>query len=213
MDDVRSIDEAQVPTDLSLMGVLKKAMMNEDVLWGNLQFNSEGMSLSRMMDIIFKWKPRESKKSNAVANYSALPGNLKKAHAKKQNSGRGSGKHKIGRAVVETRACLACKKVGHLVKDCRNKEAKDSWLAKREKKNDRREDGDDSRGRKHDRRPREREATRATIREAGARSVTQAEARRVNGVTGATAQTTVISRKRRNSRDPQRAGCRLTVKI
>ena len=88
-----------------------------------------------------------------MANYSALPGNLKKAHAKKQSSGRGSGKDKIGRAVVETRACLACKKVGHLVKDCRNKEAKESWLAKREKKNDRREDSDDSRGRKHDRHP------------------------------------------------------------
>ena len=86
-----------------------------------------------------------------MANYSALPGNLKKAHAKKQNSGRGSGKDKIGRAVVETRACLACKKVGHLVKDCRNKEAKDDWLAKREKKQSRREDNDESRGRKHDR--------------------------------------------------------------
>ena len=89
-------------------------MMNEDVLWGNLQFNSEGMSLSRMMDIISKWKPREPKKSNAVANYSALSDNLKKAHAKKQSSGRGSGKDKINRAVVETRACLACKRVGHL---------------------------------------------------------------------------------------------------
>ena len=110
VDDVRPIDEAQLPTDLNLMGVLKKAMMNEDVLWGNLQFNSKGMSLSRMMDIISKWKPREPKKSSAVANYSALPGNLKKAHAKKQNSGRGSGKDKIGRAVVETRACLACKR-------------------------------------------------------------------------------------------------------
>ena len=67
VDDVRSIDEAQVPTDLNLMGVLKKAMKGEEVLWGNLEFNSEGMSLSRMMDIISKWKPRESKKSSAVA--------------------------------------------------------------------------------------------------------------------------------------------------
>ena len=69
-----------------------------------------------------------------------MPGYLKKAHAKKQASGRGSGKDKIGRAVVETRACLACKKVGHLVKDCRNKDAKDAWLAKREKRQSRRED-------------------------------------------------------------------------
>ena len=37
VDDVRSIDESQVPTDLNLMGVLKKAMLDQDgVLWGNL---------------------------------------------------------------------------------------------------------------------------------------------------------------------------------
>ena len=57
VDDVRSIDESEVPTDLNLMAVLKKAMMELDgMLWGNLQFNSEGMSLNRMMDIISKWK-------------------------------------------------------------------------------------------------------------------------------------------------------------
>ena len=65
-----------------------------------------------MLETIAKWKPKAKRNSVAVANYSALPGDLKKAHAKKQNSGRGSGKDKIGRAVVETRACLACKKVG-----------------------------------------------------------------------------------------------------
>ncbi len=52
VDDVRLIDEAQVPTDLNVMGVLKKAMTKEDVLWENLEFNSEGMSLDRMMTII-----------------------------------------------------------------------------------------------------------------------------------------------------------------
>ena len=41
VDDVRSIDEAQVPTDLNLMGALKKAMLDDVVLWGNLEFNSE----------------------------------------------------------------------------------------------------------------------------------------------------------------------------
>ena len=143
------------------MGVLKTAMMSNKVLWGNLQFNQSTMTLSHMMDTISKWNPKETKTSNAVANYSALPGNLKKAHAKKQNSGRGSGKDKIGQAVVETRACLACKKVGHLVKDCRNKEAKEAWLAKREKRQSRREDDDEPRGRKHDRHPRERSDSRA----------------------------------------------------
>ena len=94
---------------------------------------SKNMSLDEMTDIIAKWKPKAKRSSAAVANCSALPGNLKKAHAKKQNSGRGSGKDKIDRAVVETRACLCCKRVDHLVKDCRDKSAKDAWLAKRER--------------------------------------------------------------------------------
>ena len=47
--------------------------------------------------------------------------------------------------------------MGHLVKDCRNKETKDAWLAKREKRQSHRGDDDDSsRGRKHERQPRER---------------------------------------------------------
>ena len=62
------------------------------------------MSLNRMMNIISKWRPKEMKKSNAVANYSALPGNLKKAHAMKQHSGRGNGKDKINRAVQWTKS-------------------------------------------------------------------------------------------------------------
>ena len=80
--DVRSIDESQVPTDLYLMGILKKAMIKEDVLWGNLEFNSEGMSLDKMMNIISKWKPKDGKNSETTANYVNLPGNLKKAHAR-----------------------------------------------------------------------------------------------------------------------------------
>ena len=32
VDDVRSIDETQVPTDLNLMGVLKKATLSDKVL-------------------------------------------------------------------------------------------------------------------------------------------------------------------------------------
>ena len=90
VDDVRSIDESEVPTDLNLMAVLKKAMIDDVVLWGNLEFNSDNMSLSRMMEIISKWKPKDSKKSSAVANYSVLPGNLEKAHAKKQGQDRPS---------------------------------------------------------------------------------------------------------------------------
>ena len=54
VDDVRSIDEKQVPTDLSLMGVLKTAMLSDKVLWGNLQLNQSTMTLSHMMDTISK---------------------------------------------------------------------------------------------------------------------------------------------------------------
>ena len=127
---VRSIDaKQQVPTEIGLMGVLKEEMKDEESLWAHIHL-SKNMSLEELTEIIAKWKPKAKRSSGAVANYSALPGNLKKAHAKKQNSDRGSGKDKIGRVVVETRACLACKRVGHLVKDCRNKEAKDAWLAK-----------------------------------------------------------------------------------
>ena len=87
------------------------------------------MSLEEMMEIIAKWKSKSKISSVSVANYSALPGNLKKAHAKKQSSGRSSGKDKITREVVETRACLACKRVGHFVKDCRDKSVKERRLA------------------------------------------------------------------------------------
>ena len=109
--EIRLIDEKQVPTDIGLMGVLKESMRDEDLLWAHIHL-TKNMSLEDMIEIIAKWKPKAKRSSEAVANYSALPGNLKKAHAKKQNSGHGSGKDKIGRAVVETRACLACKKVG-----------------------------------------------------------------------------------------------------
>ena len=87
MDDVRSIDETQVPTDLNLMGVLKKAMLSDKVLWGNLQFNSDGMTLSHMMDIMSKWNPKETKPSNAVANYSAFAGQSKEGSCEEAELG------------------------------------------------------------------------------------------------------------------------------
>ena len=113
------------------------------------------------MDTVSKWKSKLQKaqiSDPAVANYSSQPGYLKKAHAKKQRSGRGSGQDDfIDRE--ETRACLACKEVGHLVKDCRDRFAKESWLSKREKKK-REQDHDDSRDRKHERQSRERSDSR-----------------------------------------------------
>ena len=115
------------------------------------------ITLEDMMDTVAKWKPSKSQKSVAVANYTDLSGNLKKAYGKKQRSGRGSGKDQVARR-VETRACLACEKVGHLVKDCKNKSAKDAWLAKLEQKQDKK--SDESRGRKHVRNSDERSDSR-----------------------------------------------------
>ena len=112
--EVRSIDVQQVPTDIGLMAVLKEAMKDEESLWAYLHF-TKSMSLDDMLETIAKWKPKAKRSSDAVANYTALPGNLKKANAKKQASGRGSGKDKIGRAVVETRACLQNEDVSRVI--------------------------------------------------------------------------------------------------
>jgi hypothetical protein len=115
--------------------------------------------LEEMMDTVAKWKSESQKAQistdSAVANYSAMPGYLKKAAAKKQRSGRASGQDNFADR-EETRACLACKKVGHLVKDCRDRSAKESWLSKREKMNYSEQDHDKSRDRKHERQSRER---------------------------------------------------------
>ena len=156
--DVRSIDPKQVPTDVNLMGVLKEALSENEFLWGHLTI-AKNISLEEMMDTVVKWKSKTQKAQistdSAVANYSAMPGYLKKAAAKKQRSGRASGQDNFADR-EETRACLACKKVGHLVKDCRDRSAKESWLSKREKMNYSEQDHDKSRDRKHDRQSRER---------------------------------------------------------
>jgi hypothetical protein len=159
--DVRSIDPKQVPTDVNLMGVLKEALSGHEVLWGHLTF-AKNISLEEMMDTVSKWKSKSQKaqiSDSAVANYSSQPDYLKKSHAKKQRSGRASGLDDFTDR-EETRACLACKEVGHLVKDCRDRFAKESWLSKREKKK-REQDHDNSRDRKHDeRQSRERSSSR-----------------------------------------------------
>ena len=46
---------------------------------------------------------------------------------------------------------LGVQRVGHLVKDCRDRSAKESWLSKREKMNYSEQDHDKSRDRKHER--------------------------------------------------------------
>ena len=56
-------------------------------------------------------------------------------------------------------------------------------------------------------------ATRGTIREAGARSETQAEALLANEATGATARTIGNFRKRKNSLNLLTSGCPATARI
>ncbi len=40
MVDVRAIDPKQVPTEVNLMGILKEALIGEELLWGHLTFSS-----------------------------------------------------------------------------------------------------------------------------------------------------------------------------
>ena len=125
---------------------------------GHLTF-AKNISLEEMMDTVSKSQKAQISTDSAVANYSALPGYLKKPHAKKQKSDRAGGLDDFTDR-EETRACLACKEVGHLVKDCRDRYAKESWLSKREKKK-REQDHDNSRDRKHDeKQSRERSSSR-----------------------------------------------------
>ena len=105
-----------------------------------------------------------------MAQFVGKKENFKKAYAKKVNSGRSSGNDKIRRKIVdthvETRSCLACNCVGHLVKDCRDKAAKDACLSKREKKQSRLDDdSDEPRGRKRERHTRERSNSRESSRD------------------------------------------------
>ena len=154
--DVRSIDPKQVPTDVNLMGILKEALSGNEVLWAHLTF-AKNISLEEMMETVSKWKSKSQKEEiidSAVANYSSH--SLKKAHTKKHRSRQGPDNFTDRE---ETRACLACKEVGHLVKDCRDRSAKESWLFKREKKK-REQDHDNSRDRKHERQSRERSSSR-----------------------------------------------------
>ena len=109
--DVCSIDPNQVPTDVNLRWV-NEALSGNEVLWGHLTF-AKNISLEEMMDTVAKWKSKSKKEQistdSTVANYSALPGYLKKAAAKKQRSGRASGQDNFADR-EETRACLECKR-------------------------------------------------------------------------------------------------------
>ncbi len=93
--DVRAIDPKQVPTDVNLMGILTESVIGEQVLWGYLSF-AKNITLEEMMDVVAKWRAK-FQNFDAVANYTALPGNSKKVYGKKQRLGRGSGKDQVWR--------------------------------------------------------------------------------------------------------------------
>ena len=65
------------------------------------------------MDTVAKWKSKSQKAQistdSALANYSAMPGYLKNAAAKKQRSGRASGQDNFADR-EETRACWRANK-------------------------------------------------------------------------------------------------------
>ena len=58
--------------------------------------------------MVSKWNLNNASYSNAVANYTNLSGNLKKAYGKKKRSGRSAGKDDVTRFIKETRRCLVC---------------------------------------------------------------------------------------------------------
>ena len=99
-----------MPTEINLMGILKEAMKEEESLWAHIHL-SKNKSLDEQMEIIAKWKPKAKRVPDAVANFAEKGETLKKAHAKKQKSGRHSGKDQVHRKIVETRACLARNRV------------------------------------------------------------------------------------------------------
>ena len=94
------------------------------------------MTLERMMSITSEWTIKISSKSEETASYTALSGNLKKAHSRKQKFGRGSGKDKIHYAVVDEKdiKCFACNRPGHKVAGWRDEKSKDAWTSEREEK-------------------------------------------------------------------------------
>ena len=110
-----------------LMTTLKGAIEDQNqLLWGLLKIDKD-ITLDRMMSLTAEWTIKTPPQSASVANYVSLPGDLKKAQARKQNSGRGSGKGKFTRAVVsEKEKCFACNRPGHIVADCKDKKAKDA---------------------------------------------------------------------------------------
>ncbi len=96
------------------------------------------------MSMTSEWTTKLSSKSEETANYTALSGNLKKAHSRKQKSGRGSGKVKIHREVVNEKEikCFACKRPGHKMAGCHDKKSKAAWISEREAKNQSKRDYD-----------------------------------------------------------------------
>lgn len=165
ISNVMSIDGNQLPTEINLMGIIKKAIKKpEPILYAFLEFMPDP-KLEEMLSMISKWGIEKNSNSSAVANYSALSNKLKKKHSR---SGRGSSKNAVTRA-VETRRCLVCDKIGHLVKDCRDSR-KEAWIANRRRpKNDKRrnkhEDSDSDRGRPRDRKRSERSDSRGSSRD------------------------------------------------
>jgi hypothetical protein len=166
MGEIRSIDASQLPTDLNLMGILKNAVKKVPILYAFLEYH-QSPNLMDFLSMVTKWNlDDKATDSSAVANYTNLPGNLKKAYGKKQRSGRGGGKDDVARVVKENRTCLVCDRKGHIVRDCKDPR-KRAWVEKRRRQQDKpvkksrdRSDSDSDRGRKRERYGRERSGSR-----------------------------------------------------
>jgi hypothetical protein len=119
----------------------------------NLQKN---LTLKTLIDQIENLDSFESdvKPTKAIANLAGVSAWKKKAKGKRDKA-------------KETRKCLVCDRVGHLVKDCRDPR-KEAWIKRRRAKERKRDDSkkhEESRGRSRDRNNRERSSSRESSRE------------------------------------------------
>ena len=93
ISDIRNIDATQVPQESLLIDILKKSMKKERALMIFLsrQHDLTLKSLMEQIEGLDAFNEEHKPKPTAVANFLNKGSRFKKAHAKKQKSGRGSG--------------------------------------------------------------------------------------------------------------------------
>ena len=117
-----------MPQESLLIDILKKSMRKERALMIFLsrQHDLTLKSLMEQIEGLDAFNDEHKTKTSAVVNFVSKGSSGKKAHAKKQNSGRSSGKDHV------KLRCLVCDRDNHLVRDCRDPRKAD-WIKNRQK--------------------------------------------------------------------------------